>query len=291
VPFEALDLVDAGGNPPAAGALLSRMTVCDGAQPAYQLQVGTGQPFQAQIDDLAPGGSTLSLSGNTAATYKVLRPQFYLAVSPQDVGFTAAAVVNAATFTPGLSPGGLVSIFGVGLAGTGTATKVDMDGTAMALLLATPFQINAQVPPAMATGVRTIHVSSAFGSAQQQVTVSAVSPGIFIVGNPPVGAMTNANYSLIQPSNPLPRGQVLVIYATGLGAVTQKAQLSYTNAAVTVVLNGTELPASFAGLAPGFTGLYQVNVTIPVATPPGLAIPMTLKVGGVQSNSVMLSVQ
>ena len=178
--FEAYDLVDAGGNAPAGGALLSRMLVCDGTQSAYQLQVGTGQAFRAQISDLAPGGSVTDLSGSTAAVYKVLRPQFYLAVTPQDVSFTAAAVVNAATFAPGISPGGLISIFGVGLAGTGAATKVDMDGTAMALLLATPFQINAQVPPGLAPGLHTIHVQSAFGSAQQQITVAAVSPGIFI---------------------------------------------------------------------------------------------------------------
>jgi uncharacterized protein (TIGR03437 family) len=253
--------------------------------------VGTGQPFQAQIADLAPGGSKTDLSGIAPATYKVLRPQFYLAVSPQDVSFTAAAVVNAATFTAGISPGGLVSIFGVGLAGAGAPTTVDMDGTAMPLLLGTAFQINAQVPAAMAPGVHTIRIVSPFGTARQQVTVAAVSPGIFIVGNPPVGAMTNANFSLIEPSNPLPRGQSLVIFATGLGAVTQRGQLSVTSAAVTVVLNGIELPASFAGLAPGFPGLYQVNVTIPLATPPGLAIPMTLKVGGVPSNSVVLSVQ
>ena len=30
-----------------------------------------------------------------------------------------------------------------------------------------------------------------------------------------------------------------------------------TNAPVTVVLNGAELPASFAGLAPGFIGLIS----------------------------------
>ena len=53
-PFEAFDSVDSSGNP-AAGALLSRLTACDGAQPAYQIQIGTGQPFHAQLTDLAPG--------------------------------------------------------------------------------------------------------------------------------------------------------------------------------------------------------------------------------------------
>jgi len=58
-----------------------------------------------------------------------------------------------------------------------------------------------------------------------------------------------------------------------------------------VMLNGIELLASFAGLAPGFIGLYQVNVTVPAGTAPGLGIPLMLKVGGQQSNSVLVSLQ
>jgi uncharacterized protein (TIGR03437 family) len=123
------------------------------------------------------------------------------------------------------------------------------------------------------------------------VTVWEVAPGIFLIGNPPVGASTNQIFNLVGPSNPLPRGQALVIFAAGLGAVTQSGQLFRTNAPVTVSLNGTELQASFAGLTPGFVGLYQVNVTIPAGTPPGLGIPLTLNVGGQQSNSVLVSLQ
>ena len=224
------------------------------------------------------------------ATYRATRPQFYLSLAPQAVSFTADSVVNGATFTPGIAPGGVVSIFGTGLSGTGKSTTVDMDGTAMRLLFATPFQINAEIPLTMAPGVHILRVQSAYGSLQQAVTVSAVAPGIFLIGNPPIGAITNQNFNLVGPTNPLPRGQALVIFATGLGAVTQSGQLSRTNAPVTVLLNGTELPASFAGLAPGFIGLYQVNVTVPAGTPPGLGIPLTLKVGGQQSNSVLVCV-
>ncbi len=212
-------------------------------------------------------------------------------MGPQDVSFAASAVVNGATFQQGIAPGGVVSIFGAGLSGPGKTTVVDMDGTTLRMLLATPFQINAEVPLGMAPGVHSLHVQSAFGSAQQSVMVSAVAPGIFLLGNPPIGAITNTNYSLIGPSNPLPRGQAMVIYATGLGAVTQSGQFSVTKAPVTVVLNGTELPASFAGLAPGFVGLYQVNVLIPAGTAPGLGIPLMLKVGGQLSNVVPVSVQ
>ena len=288
--LELFDSVDSGGNP-AAGPLLSRLTVCDGAQAAYQVQVGTGQPFRAQLTDLAPGGALTDLSGSAPATWQATRPQFYLALTPQGISFTAASVVGGATFTPGIAPGGVVSIFGTGLSGTGQATTVDMDGTVMRLLFATPFQINAEVPLTMAPSVHYIRVQSAYGSSQQSVTVSAVAPGIFLIGNPGVGAITDQNFNLVGPSNPLPRGQAMVIFATGLGAVTQSGQLSRTNATTTVVLNGTELPVSFAGLAPGFIGLYQVNLTIPAGTPPGLAIPLTLKVGGQGSNSVLVAVQ
>ena len=100
--------------------------------------------------------------------------------------------------------------------------------------------------------------------------VSAVAPGIFLTGQSANrGDYESRTTVLIGPSNPLPRGQSLVIYATGLGAVTQSGQLSVTKAPVTVVLNGTELPAAFAGLAPGFIGLYQVNVLIPGEHPSG----------------------
>ena len=59
-----------------------------------------------------------------------------------------------------------------------------------------------------------------------------------------------------------------------------QGQLSATVAPVTALVNGQELPVQFSGLAPGYVGLYQVNVPIPGATPPGLGISLTLKEGG-----------
>jgi uncharacterized protein (TIGR03437 family) len=231
------------------------------------------------------------LSGSAAATWRAIRQQFYLAVAPQTVSFTTAGVVNAATFTAGIAPGGLLSIFGAGLSGNGKATTVDMDGTPLRLAFTTPFQINAEVPLEMVPGVHSLRVQSVYGSSQQQVTVSAVAPGIFLIGNPPLGAITNSNFSLVLPTSPLPRGQAMVIFATGLGAVTQSGRFSQTNAPVTVLLDGTELPTFFAGLTPGYFGLYQVNVSIPADTPPGLTVPLTLKVGSQQSNTVQVALQ
>ena len=62
-------------------------------------------------------------------------------------------------------------------------------------------------------------------------------------------------------------------------------------ATVTAVVNGQEVVVEFAGLAPGYVGLYQVNVRIAVATPPGLGVSLTLKEGGQPSNTVAAALQ
>jgi hypothetical protein len=149
------------GNAPAGGALMSLLNVCDGAQAAYQLDVGTAQAYSAFVDDLAVGGSMFDLSGNAATSYMLTRPKSVLAVSALLANLAANGVVNAATFTGGLAPGGIMAIFGTGLAGAGAATTVNVDGTAASILFASAFQVNAQIPPAIAPGVHTVRHGAA----------------------------------------------------------------------------------------------------------------------------------
>lgn len=289
-PLDLFDTVDSSGTPPAGG-LLSRIQVCDGLDPAYQLGLGASQPYRIFVTDLAQNGAMTDLSGSAPATYQASRPQLALLLAPQTVSFQAATVVNGASFTSGIAPGGIMAIFGNGLSGSGGATALDFDGTPVQVLGATPFQINAVVPSGLAPGMHTLRVQSAFGVAQQSVVVSAVAPAIFLVGNPATGAVLNQDGTLNGPGNPALRGQVVVIYATGLGSVVQQGQLLTTTTPVTVVVNGQEIPATFSGLAPGTTGEYQVNVVIPAASPPGFGISLTLKQGGESSNPVTLALQ
>jgi uncharacterized protein (TIGR03437 family) len=284
-----LDAVDGSGLP--SDGLVSRFVACDGASSSYQVSLGSTEPYRAFLTDLATAGSTTDLSGSGPATYRATRDKLVLSLAPQTASFTAAAVVNAATFTPGIAPGGILSIFGSGLAGAGSPTVVEFDGAGGTVLLASPFQVNAVVPAAVAAGTHVVRVRSAFGTAEQTVTVSAVAPGIFTMGTPDVGAVLNPDYSLNSASAAVARGQYLSIYATGLGAVGRQGSFSPVTNPVTVVVGGQELPASFAGLAPGFSGLYQVNVVIPGTTPPDLGVPLYLKQGGVASNSVMVNIQ
>jgi uncharacterized protein (TIGR03437 family) len=48
---------------------------------------------------------------------------------------------------------------------------------------------------------------------------------------------------------------------------------------------------SFSGLAPGFFGLYQVNVQVPQNAPVGSAVSVVLTIGGIGSNTVTIAVQ
>ena len=136
-----------------------------------------------------------------------------------------------------------------------------------------------------------IGVVSPFGTVQQSVQVSAVAPGIFLLGAASSPAVENTDGSINSPANPVSRGGALIIYVTGLGAVTKQGQFNVTTATVTAILNGVEMPVLFAGLAPGYTGLYQVNLLLPTATPPGLGISLTLKAAGQLSNTVSVSLQ
>jgi uncharacterized protein (TIGR03437 family) len=92
----------------------------------------------------------------------------------------------------------------------------------------------------------------------------------------------------------------VVIYCTGLGDVTPRAiagfpvppsPLSYANDTVTATIGGVNASVFFAGLSPGFTGLYQVNATVPSGIAANPQAPLVLSQGGRTSATVTIPVQ
>jgi uncharacterized protein (TIGR03437 family) len=80
-----------------------------------------------------------------------------------------------------------------------------------------------------------------------------------------------------------------VMYALGLGAVTPtlaigdgtpSAPYEYAVGPVTVTIGGIPATVLFAGLTPGYVGLYQVNVAMPSGVAPGGQVPVTVSVAG-----------
>jgi uncharacterized protein (TIGR03437 family) len=130
------------------------------------------------------------------------------------------------------------------------------------------------------------------------VDVAAAAPGIFAYGT--LGIVTDAAGNLIGPGNPAHAGDVVVIYCAGLGvvapavgdgAVTPNAPLSKTQNAVAVTVGGQNAAVQFAGLTPGFNGLYQINATVPQGIAPGDQVPVSITVAGQASAAVYLSVR
>jgi uncharacterized protein (TIGR03437 family) len=176
--------------------------------------------------------------------------------------FAAAGVLNAASYVPGLVPGGIATIFGARLGGQNA--RVVIGGQTAQLLFGNDGQLNFVVPAGTPTGTTDVVVQSAnTASALVQSQVLPVQPGIFFDAVTGLGAIRR-------------NGDYLEIYATGLGDLRSGAQ---------VTLAGRPAEVTFSGLAPGFAGLYQVNVRIPVGIPPG-SQPLILSSGGVQSNGV-----
>ena len=201
----------------------------------------------------------------------------------------SAAVVNAASFGPGLVPGSLATVFGTGitsLPGIVSATTfplpTELAGTSVTLNgVRVPItavadvngieQINFQIPLELIGASQASLVLNANGQSSAPVNISLVDT------QPEIFAVTRS-------------GSTTTIWATGLGPVTNApatgrpalaAPLSTLVAQAQVSIGGTAAPVSFAGLAPGFAGLYQVNVTTPAEASTGT--PIVLSVGGAQS--------
>jgi uncharacterized protein (TIGR03437 family) len=189
-----------------------------------------------------------------------------------------------------------MAIFGSGLAGPGGDTVVQVNGEAATLVSTTPFQIMAQVPPDLAAGSYSLSIQSPFGSTQVAVQVAATAPAILLssntinAGSPAYGLVVNQDGSMNSPTNPVQREKIVTIYCTGLGAV-DGATPANVQTPVSGILNGAPIDAMFAGLTPGFIGLYQVDLQVPPATPPGIDLPLLLRQPGVDSNTVLVAIQ
>jgi uncharacterized protein (TIGR03437 family) len=126
---------------------------------------------------------------------------------------------------------------------------------------------------------------------------SATLPG---VDSPVATIVRNSNGEMVTGSNPIHPGDVLVIYATGLGQTTPAGQtgmpapaspLASALAAPAVTLGSVTLPVLYAGLAPGEIGVYQINVRVPSNATQGLSIPLKISQGSISTSIPVRVVQ
>jgi uncharacterized protein (TIGR03437 family) len=206
-------------------------------------------------------------------------------------------ITNAANYTPitnAFSPGELVNLYG----NFGVPTQVDhalpippklggvqvlVNGQAAPVYLVSENQISAFIPYEISGDYFATFQVVVNGSQSNLVTVYVdnSAPGIYTLTENGIGAgaILHSNYTEVTESSPATPGETVLLFMNGLGSVTPQVadgaaapaspfSVSDEAADIFVILSdGVDYPALanvlFAGLAPGFAGLYQVNFTLP----------------------------
>jgi uncharacterized protein (TIGR03437 family) len=125
------------------------------------------------------------------------------------------------------------------------------------------------------------------------VFVEAAVPAIFTLdgsGTGPAAAINASNNGVVSTTNPLHAGDYVELYATGLGATTTQGGLDYANQQPTVTIGGSDCPVSYAGRAPGYMGLDQINCVVPTGLGANAAAPVVVTSGIRSSNVATLAV-
>ena len=197
---------------------------------------------------------------------------------------------------------------------------VRMDGIPAPLAFVGPGQINFQIPWELAGQTQaSLTVTTGAGTSSPfTVNLVAFAPAIFALSGAGTGqgAIANSDFTYSAPSGSVPGGspraanpgETIHIFCVGLGAVTNEPA-SGTGASENPSSETIALPEVTIGSLPaqvivsrltpisspvligiGGVGTYRVSAVVPAGAPEGDAVPVTISIGGVSSNTVTMAI-
>jgi hypothetical protein len=123
-------------------------------------------------------------------------------------------------------------------------------------------------------------------------------PEIVLLPNGPA-VVHSADYSLVDAARPAKSGELLTMYATGLGPTRPGVDpgspfpsdsLTYANSPIEVSVNGTPAEVLYSGGYPGTTDGFQINFRVPEGVPSGMAT-LQLSAAWVSGATVKIPIQ
>ncbi len=171
-----------------------------------------------------------------------------------------------------------------------------------------PGQVNAQLPSNIPTGgPLAVTLSNAKGTSQPfKIPVNAVEPGLLAPSSFQIGGkqyvvalLPDGTYVLPAgtisgvSSRPAQPGETITLYGIGFGSVMPDipagqivVQANQLTQSLAISVDQTLAQIAYAGLAPGFVGLYQFNIVVP-SVPDSDLVPLTFNLGGVAGTQVL----
>jgi uncharacterized protein (TIGR03437 family) len=318
VPIDA-QVLDDCGDPHESGAVV--VSFSNGDAPLVLQSTRNGRWSGTWPSRRGAAGTETTLRVEAVNPLRQLRGEESLVVGiraqQEAPSVETAGVVSAAgnqSFVP-LTPGGMITIYGERLSETTAeasfplptqigSTRLVMGGRPLPLLFVSPGQINAIVPAGLAVNTRHQLLVQRANTYSRPVglDVGSTQPAIFVVSGSQ-GHIYRARPGetvLADSRNPAVAGDVLIIYAAGLGAVNPpvadgaaapSSPLSTLPETPRVTIGGVEARVEFAGLAPGFAALFQLNVVVPAGVGPGDAVGVQVTAGGQRSPVAAMAIR
>lgn len=212
------------------------------------------------------------------------------------------AIVNAGSEAVSASPGCMESIYGSDLAPSAgdapagnlpttlNGVTVTIGGMAAPIKYVSPGQINFQIPFELTGTNAPVVVNNGSASAPFTLQISPVSPGLISI-DPTHALIIGSDFQL---KSTIQAGDSIILYAVGLGptgpptptgaAGNSQEPLNRVLISPALLIGGQLAAVSFAGMAPLFPGVYQINATVP-AMP--LDNSLTLQAGGITSGNIV----
>jgi uncharacterized protein (TIGR03437 family) len=86
---------------------------------------------------------------------------------------------------------------------------------------------------------------------------------VFTLANNTAAAVDANTGQIVTATTPLRPGDYVELYLTGLGVTSRSNGFDVANVQPTVTIAGVNCPVTYAGAAPGFPGLDQINCIVP----------------------------